>query len=216
MCGRYRLRDPERAIQEFADESGVGLGPVYNVAPTRQMPVVVAPRALARMSWGFVPFFSRSDPKAFGLINARVETVEEKPSFRQAFRERRCVVLADGFYEWRKDAAGGKEPFFIGLRDEAVFGFAGIYEPSAKPGINGYCVLTTAPNSLMRPIHERMPVILDRESASRWLAPGPLDRAAVDSFRQPYPAERMVAWRVSPLVNNARNEGEECCRPVGV
>ena len=216
MCGRYRLRDPERAIQEFADESGVGVGPLYNVAPTRQMPVVVATRAVKLMSWGFAPFFSRADPTAFGIINARSETVDEKPSFRQAFRERRCVVLADGFYEWRKDPSGGKQPFFIGLKDDAAFGLAGIYDPSAKPGIDGFCILTTVPNSLMRPIHDRMPVILDRNRAARWLSGGPLDRAGAEAIREPFPAEAMVAWMVSPVVNNARNETAECCKPVAL
>ena len=214
MCGRYRLKEPEKALAEFSDESGVGLGPVFNVAPTRVMPVILGDHRQVAMAWGFLPYYQKNNPKAFGLINARSETAIDKPAFRQAVQTRRCAVLADGFYEWRKREDGSKEPYFIGLRGGRPFAFAALYEPAVAEKPPGFCILTTGPNELMKPIHERMPVILDAETADRWLGPAAMSQDHYAKVVVSYPADRMEAWPVLPIVNNARNDSPLCSEPI--
>ena len=214
MCGRYRLKEPEKAIAEFSDESGIGLGPVFNVAPTRVMPVILAGHRRVAMSWGYIPYYEQNNPKAFGLINARAETAFEKSAFRQSVQKRRCAILADGFYEWRKNADGSKQPFFIGMKGGAPFAFAGIFESGATEKPPGFCILTTGPNTLMKPIHERMPVILNRDTVDRWIAP---ETMLADNYAEAviaYSSEAMEAWPVLPIVNNARNDSELCSAPI--
>ena len=214
MCGRYRLKEPEKAIAEFSDESGVGLGPAFNVAPTRVMPVILGGHRQVAMAWGYVPFYERNNPKAFGLINARGESAIEKPAFRQAVQKRRCAIVADGFYEWRKNPDGTKQPFFIGLKGGAPFAFAGIFEPGVGDTPAGFCILTTGPNDLMKPIHERMPVILDRSTVDAWIEPAEMPIGQYEKAVVSYPTERMEAWPVLPIVNNARNDLPICSEPI--
>lgn len=214
MCGRYRLKDPEAALREFSDEEGLGLGPAFNVAPTQVMPVVLSDRKQVAMAWAFVPPQDQANPKAFGLINARAETAREKPAFRDAVKARRCAVIADGFYEWKKNADGSKQAYFISLKDEAPFAFAGVYTDASATRPPGYCILTTAPNPIMAPIHDRMPVILTPEAAEVWLQKGELPKETYETTVTPFPTEAMQAWPVLPLVNSVRNDSPECCQPV--
>jgi putative SOS response-associated peptidase YedK len=152
------------------------------------------------------------------LINARAETLIEKPSFRTAFRRRRCLVLADGFYEWRQDPGRrGKTPMLVRLREDKPFAFAGLWENWQSPDgstILSCTIITTQPNSLMETIHNRMPVILPERAYEPWLEPGEVDPQTLTSLLQPFPAEEMVAHPVSTLVNDPKNESPECIVPL--
>jgi len=176
----------------------------YNVAPGQRALVLVRGNSAAlrsvMMVWGFAPKWSRTPTR--GPINARVETIAEKPMFREAFRARRCIVPASGFYEWQTDPnSGAKLPWLIRpVADGEIFGFAGIWDEHPDTGPN-FCILTTEPNELMRPIHTRMPVILARDTWSAWLAGTSVDIAT------PHPPDRMTAHRVTTRVNSAKNEG---------
>lgn len=217
MCGRYRLKDPKQAAMLLVHEAMPELEtPRWNVAPTQVVPVVRRgddrPR-LVGMRWGLVPFYERSKPKPLRLINARAETAPSKPAYRRALAQSRCAVLADGFYEWRRIDERTKEPWFFGLKDEKPFAFAGIYEEDDAAGNGGFCILTTQPNAVAAKVHDRMPVILDAPTVERWLAPGPLDPDTFAGLTAPYPADLMVAWPVTTLVNSPRNDQPECSAP---
>jgi len=218
MCGRYRLKDPKQAALTLVEEDLPALDtPRWNVAPTQAVPVVrhaAGGRRLTLMRWGLVPFYERSKPKPFQLINARAETAPEKPAFQRAVAQRRCAVLADGYYEWRAVAGRTKEPWFFARRDEAPFAFAGIYEEDAPAGPAGCCLLTTAPNPLAARVHDRMPVILDAAAAARWLVPDPLTPEDFRALTAPFPADAMVAWPVAAVVNSPRNDVPECSAPL--
>jgi putative SOS response-associated peptidase YedK len=206
------------AVRAIGADPGAEVYPQrFNVAPTQGMPVVIAPAGQPQaitMRWGIVPFYARKDPKPQQLINARSETVTEKVTFRQSVQKRRCLVPADGFYEWLRESPARKTPYYIRLRSGAPFWIAGIYEKAAPPFDAGYALLTTRPNELMRPIHDRMPVILPTSNALDWLKPGPIAPALVAQFSEPYPAEEMCAHPVSTIVNNARHDVPECVVPV--
>ena len=221
MCGRYTLTDPDAVAEAVralgADPGDAALPRRFNVAPTQTMPVVVATantRALRMMKWGIVPFYARKDEKPFQLINARSETAAEKPTFKQSVQKRRCVVPADGFFEWRKDADGRKTPFYIRMKTGTPFWIAGIFEDESPPLPAGYALLTTGPNELMKPIHDRMPVILGREAVETWLKSGDLPPEDVRSLCVSYPAQEMVAGAVSTIVNSARNDVPECVEEI--
>lgn len=221
MCGRYTLRDPAevRAAMEAVGATCEAdlLTTRFNVPPTQIMPVVTAEggrAACQAMRWGIVPFYARKDPRPRELFNARSETAAEKPTFKQSIQRRRCLVPADGFFEWQKQPDGSKTPFFIRLRSEAPFWIAGIYEAASEPFPAGYALLTTGPNDLMGPIHDRMPVILLAEAAKAWLTPGPLSTDEVRGICQSYPAGEMRADQVSRIVNNARNDVPECVHTI--
>jgi putative SOS response-associated peptidase YedK len=217
MCGRYTIRDPDAVAEAIA---AIGAEPAaeplprrYNVAPTQTMPVVVAAgatKAMRMMKWGIVPFYARKEEKPMQLINARSETAAEKPTFKQSVQKRRCVVPADGFYEWRKDPDGRKTPFYIRMKTGSPFWIAGIFEEETLPHPAGYALLTTEPNELMKPIHDRMPVILEPEAVKRWLKPGDLPPEDVRTLCASYPATEMMAGAVSTIVNSARNDVPEC------
>jgi putative SOS response-associated peptidase YedK len=220
MCGRYRLKDPKQAFLAFLP--GVAPGPEtprWNVAPTQAMPVIRnqdrQPRLVA-MRWGLIPFYERRKPKPLLLINARAETALAKPAFRQSVAGRRCAILADGFYEWRRTDSPTKQPYFIGLRGEVPFAFAGIFEEEDGDGTGGFCILTTAPNDLVGRIHDRMPVILNPAAAARWVDGGSIGEADFAALTRPYPATEMEAWPVAQLVNSPRNDLSECSVPVAL
>lgn len=222
MCGRYTLRDPA-AVAEVIRALGTEVDtpppvPRFNAAPSQTMPAVLGTDTGPRyqnLRWGIVPFFARKDPKPLQLINARSETAAEKPSFRQSIQKRRCVLPADGFFEWKREPEGrSKTPFFIRRRDEKPFLIAGIYEEASDPFPAGFALLTTGPNELMEPIHHRMPVILDLEAARSWLSTGPIEPDQVRTICVSYPAALMRADPVSPIVNNARNDSPDCVRPL--
>lgn len=189
------------------------LAPSYNVAPQSFQPVVrlspdTGERELTIMRWGLIPFWSKDSKMAFNTINAKAETIAASPAYREAAKHRRCLVPADWFYEWKKLDAKKKQPYAIGMKDDCIFAFAGLWDrwkdKSTGQSLETYTVITTDPNELMEPIHNRMPVILHRKDYERWLAVADPAQLPLDLLR-PYPAEEMKAWPVSQDVGNVRN-----------
>jgi putative SOS response-associated peptidase YedK len=220
MCGRFALfAAGDELAERFQVAEAPRLDARFNIAPTQSVATVRATpagRALLYLRWGLIPSWS-ADPKiAYKLLNARSETVAEKPSFRSAFKQRRCLIPASGYYEWQK-IGSRKQPHFIRPRDGGLFSFAGLWESWNDPEgevVESCTILTTAANEAMRPIHDRMPVILDAGGDALWLDP----TASADSLRAlfvPFPAGRMEAFAVSPWVSNARNQGPKCLEPMG-
>lgn len=221
MCGRYTIEKAEamRRLLELMTGETVEIGPRYNVAPAQDNPVVAhaageARPRVHRMRWGLVPFWEKNEKPKFAPINARSEEMMGKPTFRQSVQKRRCAVPADGFYEWRRPDERTKIPHLISLRDRAPFFIAGLYEDATAIRPETYALLTCAPNRLMEPIHDRMPVILTPETLARWLRPGPITPEEVASICVPYDASAMQEWAVSSVVNNARHDVPECVVPV--
>ena len=229
MCGRYKIEaDPEAVAEQFGVPAGTGVEKRYNLAPTQQAPVVrtagsgpddpTVRRELALLRWGLVPAWAKDPSVGSRMINARAETVADKPAFRHALRRRRCLVPADGFYEWRRDGGRRSLPFLIRLRGGGLFAFAGLWErwqaPDQGPPLDTFTVLTTTPNALMATLHDRMPVILDPALYDVWLSPG--KGPAPDTLARllaPFPPDRMEAWPVSTRVNSPANEGPDCAAP---
>ena len=217
MCGRFAFYSPSEATAALFGASGsIDLQPRYNIAPTQDIAAVregEAGRELTLLRWGLVPFWAKDPSIGNRMINARAETVAEKPSFRAAFRHRRCLVLADGFYEWKKEAAG-KTPYLISLASGEPFALAGLWEhwkaKESDETIDSATLITTEANSFMNQLHHRMPVILEPTTAERWLAG---DDDVLDEVTQA--GLRLRAWPVDRRVNNARNEGEELIEPAG-
>ncbi len=203
-------------VQEIIDD----LQPSFNVAPTDNVAVVLnnGVKQLVAMRWGLVPFWA-TDPKiASKHINARAETLTLKPAFKDAFKRRRCLVVADGFFEWQKQDAT-KTPLFIRLEPERPFGFAGLYEiwtPPLGEKLVTCTIITTEPNELVRPIHDRMPVILPKDAEDFWLDSAVEDHTRLLDLLQPYTASDMSAFTVSKLVNSVKNNSPECIEPVFV
>jgi putative SOS response-associated peptidase YedK len=208
VCGRYLLLalDPEAFARHYGLDglAEPAVAPRYNIAPTQQVAVVksAGDRRLAMMRWGLVAPWTKAP-----LINARSETAFDKPAFRSALRLRRCLIPASGFYEW-KTTGKTKQPHLFQLRDKDLLAFAGIWDVEAA------AIMTTAANDLVRPLHERMPVILPPDAYGRWLDPALQDAEALRPMLTAYPAEEMAVVPVGPRVNNARNEGPECIRPA--
>ena len=216
MCGRFVQSSPvERYARMFGAAATVESAPRYNAAPTQPILAVrVAPsgmRELVPLRWGLIPAWSAGPDNRYSMINARAETVHQKPAYRDAFRRRRCLIPADGFYEWRQECSG-REPYYIRLRDGEPFAFAGLWESWQQPGgerIDSCTIIVTEANELVRPIHDRMPVILPPESHTAWLDPDQRDPARLLPLLRPYPAQAMAAWRVSRRVNNPRHDGPD-------
>lgn len=216
MCGRFTLRRPmAKVVAEMGAELGPHLVPRYNVAPTQQVLAIRlrdGKRHAELLRWGLVPSWA-DDPKIGNrLINARADTVASKPSFRSAFKRGRCLVLADGFYEW-KSAGKAKQPFFIRLKSDEPFAFAGLSEHwhRGEQTVDSCALITTEPNELMAAIHDRMPAIMRPVDYDAWLDPT-FERAG--ELLRPYPADEMVAYPVSMIVNNPRNEDAACIEPA--
>jgi putative SOS response-associated peptidase YedK len=219
MCGRYSFILEDEMIKE---RFGVTVRSAiykarYNCAPGQKLAVVSneAPEELSLYRWGLIPFWAKDQKIGYKLINARSESVLEKTSFKNPFRNRRCLVLSDGFYEWKKDPV--KTPFRIMRKDGSAFAMAGIWDKWTNPEgeeIRSFSILTTTPNSLMAKIHDRMPVILDRETEKRWI-----ENARTEDlleFLKPCPSASLVAFPVSSQVNSPKNDSPELIVPVGV
>lgn len=215
MCGRFAFYSPAEATAALFGVSDVPeLKRRFNIAPTQSIAAIrldsKESREVALLRWGLVPFWAKDPSIGNRMINARAETVAEKPSFRAAYRKRRCLILADGFYEWRKEA-DGKTPYFISLASGEPFAFAGLWEDwrakDSDDSLQSTAIITTAANDFMNQLHHRMPIVLQQDAADRWLAgdDGVLAEAS--------PAFR--AWPVDRRVNNARNEGEELVEASG-
>ncbi len=216
MCGRYSLGNTE-GMTEFFEISDVRLPPRFNIAPSQPAPAIrideEGRRQLDQLQWGLVPHWFRDKPPSSMFINARAETVHQKPAFRSAFRHRRCLVPADGFFEWRK-TAGGKQPYFIFLRNQPLFAFAGIWDRVSKEhdSLESFSIVTCEANELISDIHARMPVILPSENYDDWLKSD--DQGKLQAFLVPYPAEKMQMYPVSRLVNSPANDRPECVRAL--
>ena len=215
MCGRYSLTSPvEWVRQTFEAVGGGNLAPRYNVAPTQSAAVIReagSVREIVLLRWGLVPSWAKGIEIGQKMINARSETVAEKPSFRAAYRMRRCLVAADGFYEWRTEGRA-KQPYRITFRDARPFAFAGIWErwrPEGAAEVESFAILTTEANEALRPIHHRMPVILPPEVYGPWLA-GEAGAEVLVPFADP----ALVAFKVDRRVNSPRNDDAACLVPL--
>ncbi len=222
MCGRFTVQMPSADVA-FAfgvQETARALPPSYNVAPGQEVPVVVdegSGRRLDAFRWGLIPSWAKDQAIGYKMINARAETLAEKPSFRQALLKRRCLILADGFYEWKAEG-GRKVPYHITLEGGGVFAFAGLWEvwrPPEGSAVRSCAIITMGANDFMRPLHHRMPAILPPESHGPWLDPANHDRDALLALLAPYPSDRMAAHAVSQEVNSPRNNSPRCLLPLG-
>jgi putative SOS response-associated peptidase YedK len=218
MCGRFALySDPFSLAQRFGTKSPADWQPRYNIAPSQTIPLVREEdkeRRIALARWGLIPHWAKDKNIGYSTINARVETVAEKPVFRQAFRRRRCLIPADGYFEWQaKPNAKAKQPWFIMLADRQPMALAGLWERWKSPDgieLDSCSIIVTAANDLMRPIHDRMPVILPPEDWDAWLEPDAKDLQYLHNLLKPYPAGAMAAWPVSTQVNNPQNDVAGC------
>ena len=221
MCGRFVLRASPQNLQTLFDlEQPPTTAPRYNIAPTQPVLAVRANphgglREATYLNWGLIPFWAKDPKIGSRMINARSETAAQKPSFRAAFKYRRCIVPADGFYEWKKEQ-GGKQPYLIGLDSGGVFGIAGLWEHWEQDGsvIESCTLLTTEANSFMTPLHHRMPVILEPQDFDEWLDPGLQKGDTLLHLMRPFSSAQMRAVAVSRIVNNPRNDEPGCVEPV--
>ena len=224
MCARYTLATPIEDILQGRFEPllhQIDHQPRYNVAPTQQVLTILndgGDRRAETMRWGLVPFWAKDLKIGSRMINARSETLATKSSFRTPFRKRRCLIVADGFFEWRKD---GKEkiPTYIFLKNRELFTFAGLWENWKSPEgevVRSCTIITTEPNDLMEPIHNRMPVMLSDETEALWLDPMTEDPEPLGRILTSYPAELMESYEVSNYVNSPGNHGPECIAPLTV
>jgi putative SOS response-associated peptidase YedK len=221
MCGRYRLtRKKEILAEHFGIEPDDNWQPRYNVAPTQDVAVIrqdsKQPKRIAStMRWGLIPFWSKDPKMGAKMINARCEGIEEKPAFKEALRKRRCLIPADGFYEWQK-SGGTKKPFCFTMTDDSLFAFAGIWERWKDPEgkwIETCSIITTTPNKLTEDVHDRMPVILHPEDYDLWLDPGFHDVATLTGLLKPYEAEAMKRFEVSARINSVENDDPDLANP---
>ena len=220
MCGRYTLSNPEQLALRF-DLAEAIVEARYNIAPTQQVPVIVASpggRVLRHMRWGFRPAWAASTPGRPTPINARAEGLRERPFFRGALARHRCLIPADGFFEWQiQPDRQDKQPIYIRLRDGELVAFAGLYAEERDDrgtGAATCAIITTAPNSLMAPIHNRMPAILDPADEALWLDPEVSQPDAVLGCLHPYPNDALVAYPVPLAVSNPRHEGPHLISPL--
>ncbi len=223
MCGRFSLAANLTAVaQRFGVPIPTGESaawtPHYNIAPTKTVVVVGddGTRFLTKMRWGLIPSWAKDPAIGNRMINARAETVATKPAFRAALRRRRCLVVADGFYEWQQRGRG-KQPFYITLKTGEPFGFAGLWDTWTAPDgeeIKTCTIITTQANELLKPIHDRMPVILSHEAEAIWLDPTIQDPAELLPLLTSYPAEEMEAYAVSRWVNSPQQDSPDCIVPL--
>jgi len=233
MCGRYSLFAPPGVVEErFDAKLDFEYEPRYNAAPSQSLPVITGddPETIQTMEWGFVPSWA-DDRSDFEFINARAETVAEKRTFSDAYESRRCLVPADGFYEWAETDAGGKQPYRVTVGDDDLFAMAGLWErwtppqtqtglgdfgggagPDAEPDpVETFTILTTEPNETIAPLHHRMAVILDPRAEEQWLAGDPEE---LGDLLGPYPAAEMETYPVTTRVNNPANDSPAVLEPV--
>lgn len=218
MCGRFAFYSPSEAAAALFGVSGsLAVEPRYNIAPTQYIAAIRnderEDRELVMLRWGLVPFWAKDPSIGNRMINARAETVAEKPAYRAAYRQRRCLVLADGFYEWHKEGPV-KTPYYISLESGGPFALAGLWEhwrsKETDESLQTATLITRAANDFMAPLHHRMPVILEPSTADRWMAG---DDLQPDAVAEDYPT--LSAWPVNRRVNNARNEGDDLIEPAG-
>ena len=218
MCGRFALYSSVQAIVDYAKilNRMQELNPNYNVAPGQRIPVIINKqdgKYFDIFQWGLIPFWAKDPKIGYKMINSRAETIAEKPSFKYAFKRRRCLIPANGFYEWRKK---DKQPFYIHLKDRELFTFAGIWENWKSPegmNIKTCSIITTESNEFMQPIHHRMPVILDREKEFDWISDKMEDSKMLLPFLKPY-EKNMLVYEISKEVNSPRNNYKELIQSI--
>jgi putative SOS response-associated peptidase YedK len=220
MCGRFvRQKEIDAIVSEFGvQQVSCDLKPSYNIAPTQQVAVIIQDgvKQLIAVRWGLVPYWAETLAIGNKFINARAETINKKAAFKESFQKRRCLVIADGFYEWQKDGKT-RQPILIRLKSGACFGFAGLYESWISPTgekIRTCTIITTEPNEIMAPIHDRMPAIIARDNEARWLDSDCQYPYHLLQLLRPYPAEQMETCFVSSLVNSPSNDSPECTAPA--
>lgn len=219
MCGRFTLRSSPKAVaQAFGLSDIPDFEPRYNIAPTQPVASIRLQhghRQLSFLHWGLVPYWAKDPSIGNRLINARADTVANKPSFRSAFKKSRCLVVADGFYEW-KETGTKKQPYYIRLKHDKPFAFAGLAEHWHRDDetIDSCTIITTEPNELTADIHDRMPAILSPHDYDLWMDPDFQGKEELLALLCPYPADQMTAHPVSTVVNSPRNETAECVVPV--
>lgn len=220
MCGRYTLVRLNDVLERFPwiEHPPGDLVPRYNIAPTQPILSVLNDHSdrFDYLTWGLVPSWAKDPSIGSRMINARAETVAEKPAFRKALRRRRCLIIADGFYEWRAEPEKKtKTPMYIQMKDHKPFAFGGLWEDWHSPDGNGTevkscTIVTTRPNDLMKQFHDRMPVIIPPDCYLDWLDPEEKEPSELSAYWEPYPAEEMEARVITTYVNSARNEGPKC------
>ena len=217
MCGRFSIFTPAETLKgRFNVLRTAEFMPTYNAAPTQSLPVIMnnEPMTIDLCRWGLIPWWAKEQKIGNKMINARAETLLQKPSFRDSFKQRRCLVLADGFYEWMK-TSDQKIPYRISMRDNGPFAFAGIWDvwrTSEGKDLRSFSIITTEPNELMRPLHNRMPVILRKENEHRWLQDIEIQEA--QTMLAPYSFDDLEAYPISTLVNSPRNNSEDVINPL--
>jgi len=215
MCGRFSLSDILQLKPRFQIDLPPELSPRYNIAPSQDILTIIKEDnyLAAQFRWGLIPFWSKD--KSSGIINARAETVDKKPSFKNSFKKRRCLIPADGYYEWKKEGSR-KRPYRFLLKAEEVFTFAGLWDAWTSPEgetVYSCTIITTAANELVASIHNRMPVILSKEAEKLWLN-DETDQKTLKDMLKPYPAELMDSYEISTMVNSPRNDVPEIFKPA--
>ncbi|MDQ7092741.1 SOS response-associated peptidase [Desulfosporosinus sp. PR] len=220
MCGRFSFVALVDIIERFRlIQFEFDFVPRYNIAPSQPVPVVIrqdGKNSLHLFKWGLIPYWAKDASIGDKLINARAETLEEKPSFRGLLARKRCLIIADGFYEWKEEGRR-KKPYRITLQDGKSFAFAGLWDSWLSPAgqtINSCTIITTTSNKLLEPIHHRMPVILPQDKESLWLDESVTYNQEIKELLRPFPAEQMVVHEVSTLINSSRYDGPECVFPI--
>lgn len=217
MCGRYRLSATECLEEVFEAEAAEVPLPRYNIAPSQPVHIVRADngrRVFVSVRWGLVPFWAKDVSIGYRMINARSETVLWKPAFREAFATRRCLIPADGFYEWKR-LGSLKQPFHFGMKDDSLFAFAGLWDRWNSPDatvVESCTILTTTANGLVRDVHDRMPVILHPSHYQAWLAAPPAEAPSLIKFLVPFDPDLMRRYQVTRLVNNPQNDTLDCIK----
>ena len=222
MCGRFSLHTPESRIRKVFDlgqSEPLGLKPRYNIAPSQQVPIIrdtETRREMAMARWGLVPHWSKEPKTKYSTINARIESVAEKPAYRAPFKHRRCLIPADGFYEW-KVVNGHKIPHHIRMRDGDVFALAGLWDRWGGEGecLDSCSIIVMPANDVMKSLHERMPVIIAPAHYDLWLDPRVTEKAEIMSYLNSAPSGRLVTYPISPWVNSPKHDDERCIEPAG-
>src|SRR5476649_50128 len=225
MCGRF-------IISKFPDDIARWFGTTgplpnsrarYNAAPTQDIAIVrfdpeSKQRTLDTLRWGLIPFWAKEAKVGYTMINAKAETVAEKPAYREAFKSRRCLIPADGFYEWKKLDAKTKQPYAFVMNDRSLFGFAGLWDrwtdKASGEVVRSFTIITTTPNDVCAPVHDRMPVIVEPQNYGKWLGEEPIDPVQLLMMLRSFPAEKMESFAVDPRVGNVRNDDAALLIPV--
>lgn len=220
MCGRFTLNTNPEEIEIWFDlsQSVESFEPSFNIPPGSDVPVIWhkpdSGLACSKMHWGLIPHWAKSSTTKYKMINAKAETLSEKPAFRDAYRKRRCLIPTTGFYEWYS-TAHGKQPYYIGRQDHGLFAFAGLWEYwEGEHAINSFTIITTVANKLISPIHERMPVILEKQAYQEWLAPNNQDSSKLENFLIPQELDWLTLYPVSTDVNSPQHDHPDLLKPL--